>query len=112
MARHFYSPDSKAKIKEAASTFGYGHLLAARETNLAPWFEIAIDTIVGPWEIPMQGGHKNASVQVLCSNYDSYSDKSGQINSGAKHDSKSGSSRHCNWLAFKMSETSSLIDTR
>ncbi len=27
-----------------------------RETKVAPWFEIAIDTI-GPWEIPMQRGN-------------------------------------------------------
>ena len=30
--------------------------LAVRQTNAAPKFEIAIDTI-GPWEIPMQNGN-------------------------------------------------------
>ena len=66
MARHFYAPGLKARVQEVVKNcsdcqrfkttgIGYGHL-AARETNVAPWFEVAIDTI-GPWEIPIQRGN-------------------------------------------------------
>ena len=66
MSRHFYAPGLKATIQGAIKNccncqqfktigIGYGHL-AVRETNVAPCFEVFINTI-GPWEIPMQSGN-------------------------------------------------------
>jgi hypothetical protein len=62
MARNFYANGLKVRTQEIVNNCsdcqmykltgkGYGHL-AARETLVAPWFIVAIDTI-GPWEIPL-----------------------------------------------------------
>ena len=67
MARHFYANGLKARTQEIVKNCsdcqkytltgqGYGHL-ATRETQVAPWFEVAIDAILGPWEIPLPRGN-------------------------------------------------------
>ena len=66
MSRRFYAPVLKAKIQEAikncgnsqqfkATGIGYGHL-AVRETNVAPRFKIAVNTI-GPWGKMQRGNN-------------------------------------------------------
>ena len=66
MAKHFYHPKMKERTMEIVKTCeqcqkfkargqGYGHM-AAREAAIAPWYEVAIDTI-GPWEIPVRQGN-------------------------------------------------------
>jgi transposase InsO family protein len=66
MAKHYYYPGLKARVQRVVQSCeecqkykapgrGYGHL-APREARVAPWYEVAIDTI-GPWEIPMQPGN-------------------------------------------------------
>jgi Integrase zinc binding domain len=61
---HFYHKDLRTRIEtmigscEACQKYklpgkGYGEL-PPRQTNIAPWYEIAID-LIGPWKIVVQG---------------------------------------------------------
>jgi hypothetical protein len=59
MSKHFYHPRLRERTTEIVRTckqcqnfkargMGYDHM-AAREAAIAPWYDVAIDTI-GPWE--------------------------------------------------------------
>ena len=66
MIKHFSHPKLRERTMEIVRTceqcqrfkargVGYGHM-ATREAVIAPWYEVAIDTI-GPWEIPVRQGN-------------------------------------------------------
>jgi hypothetical protein len=75
MARHFYANGLKGRTQEIVKNCsdcqkykltgqGHGQHLAARETHVAPWFKVAIDT-VGPWEVPLPRGNDACKFHAL-----------------------------------------------